>query len=310
MIRKSALVQALLFLMFGALTVNLSNAQQDPQYTHYMYNTLSINPAYAGQRDNLSIVGLHRTQWVGIDGAPQTQSLGIHSPLRNERLALGLNVVVDALGPARESFIDANFAYSIPINDNNTELAFGLKAGWHNISTDWSKGRFQTLTNPLFQENINLHSLIIGTGLYLSNTNWYLGVSIPNFLTTKHYDDFQESLATERLHYFFTGGYVFDLSSNVKLKPAFLVKATSGAPLIADISANALFNDKFTLGLAWRWDDSISGLAGFQVNKSMYIGYGYDLTTSDLNNYNSGTHEIILRFEIMKRGRMVSPRFF
>ena len=129
-------------------------------------------------------------------------------------------------------------------------------------------------------------------------------------MTTKHYDDFQESLATERLHYFFTGGYVFDLSSNVKLKPAFLVKATSGAPLIADISANALFNDKFTLGLAWRWDDSISGLAGFQVNKSMYIGYGYDLTTSDLNNYNSGTHEIILRFEIMKRGRMVSPRFF
>ena len=307
---KTSLVFKLLFLMLSALTIRWGHAQQDPQYTHYMYNTLSINPAYAGQRDNLSIVGLHRTQWVGIDGAPQTQSLGIHSPLRNERLALGLNVVSDALGPARENFVDANFSYSIPISGNGTELSFGLKAGWHNLSTDWSRGRFQTLTNPLFQENINLHSLIIGAGLYLSNEKWYLGLSAPNFLTTEHYDDFQESIASERLHYFFTGGYVFDLSPKVKLKPAFLVKATAGAPLIADVSANALFNDKFTLGLAWRWDDSVSGLAGFQISDSMYIGYGYDLTTTDLNNYNSGTHEIILRFEIIKLGRLVSPRFF
>ena len=117
-----------------------ANAQQDPQYTHYMYNTLSINPAYAGQRETLSIVGLHRTQWVGINGAPQTQSLGIHSPLRNERIGLGLNIVSDALGPARESFVDGNFSYTVPLSDNGTQLSFGLKVGWHNISTDWSKG--------------------------------------------------------------------------------------------------------------------------------------------------------------------------
>ena len=138
----------------------------------------------------------------------------------------------------------------------------------------------------------------------------YLGLSVPNFITTEHYDDFQESLATERSHFFLTGGYVFDLKNDVKLKPAFLVKATSGAPIIADISANALFNDKLTLGLAWRWDDSVSGLAGFQLTKSMYIGYGYDLTTSDLNNYNSGTHEVILRFELKKLDKIISPRFF
>lgn len=309
MINKSSLI-ALVVVLFLELIPTSSYGQQDPQYTHYMYNTLSINPAYAGQRETLSIVGLHRTQWVGIDGAPQTQSLGIHSPLRNERLGLGLNIVNDALGPARESFVDANFSYKVPLNDNGTELAFGLKAGWHNISTDWTKGRFQNPNDVLFNENISQNALILGAGLYLSNRNWYLGLSAPNFLSTQHYDDFQESLATERLHFFLTGGYVFDLNENVKLKPAFLVKAVSGAPIIADISANALFNDNFTLGLAWRWDDSIAGLIGFQATKGMFIGYGYDLTTSDLNNYNSGTHEIILRFEVQQLGKILSPRFF
>ena len=195
------------------------------------------------------------------------------------------------------------------MSENGTKLSFGLKAGWHNINVDWSKGQFQ---NPdvVFNQNISQNALIAGAGLYLSNRDWYLGVSAPNFITTNHYDDFQESLAAERLHYFIHGGYVFNLSDNVKLKPAFLVKAVSGAPLIADISANALFNDKLTLGLAWRWDDSIAGLVGFQIKEGLYIGYGYDLTTTDLNNYNSGTHEIILRFEVQKLGRILSPRFF
>ena len=302
-------IVALLSVLALLLIPTDAQAQQDPQYTHYMYNTLSVNPAYAGQRETLSVVGLHRTQWVGINGAPQTQSLGIHSPLRNERMGLGLNIVNDALGPARESFVDANFSYTIPVSENGTQLSFGLKAGWHNINVDWSKGQFQ---NPdvVFNQNISQNALIAGAGLYLSNRDWYLGVSAPNFITTNHYDDFQESLAAERLHYFIHGGYVFNLSDNVKLKPAFLVKAVSGAPIIADISANALFNDKLTLGLAWRWDDSIAGLVGFQVKDGLYIGYGYDLTTTDLNNYNSGTHEIILRFEVQKLGRILSPRFF
>lgn len=309
MIQKSSLIKSLILVVFTTLLTIKGNAQQDPQYTHYTYNTLSVNPAYAGQREVLSVVGLQRSQWIGIDGAPQTQSLGIHSPLRNERLGLGLNIVSDALGPARESFIDANFSYSIPLDRYNTKLSFGLKAGWHNLSTDWSKGRFQN-PDAVFNENINQHALILGAGLYLSSDDWYLGVSAPNFLTTEHYDDFQESLATERLHYFFTGGYVFHLSPTTKFKPAFLVKAVTGAPVIADISANFLFNDKLTLGLAWRWDDSIAALAGFQVSEEIFIGYGYDLTTSDLSNYNSGTHELILRFEIKKLGRILSPRFF
>ena len=109
---------------------------------------------------------------------------------------------------------------------------------------------------------------------------------------------------------FFIGGYVFDLNANTKLKPAFLVKGVSGSPVIADLTLNALFNEKFTLGAAYRWDDSFSGLLGFQVSDQLLIGYSYDLTSTELNNYNSGTHEIMLRFELQKVGKLISPRFF
>jgi type IX secretion system PorP/SprF family membrane protein len=308
MIHKSSIIKGLIVLVFTILSAN-SFAQQDPQYTHYMYNTLSVNPAYAGQRETLSVVGLHRSQWVGIDGAPQTQSLGIHSPLRNERIGLGLNIVNDALGPARETFIDANFSYTIPLNANDLKLSFGVKGGLHILDTDWSKGRFQ---NPdvVFNNNLNLTSPMVGAGLYMHTRKWYLGLAVPNFLETEHYDDFQESLATERMHFYAIGGYVFNISETTELKPAFLIKGVAGAPLIADVSANLWFQKNFTLGLAWRWDDSFSALAGLQVTPGMFVGYSYDMTTTGLNNYNSGTHEITLRFEVKRLGRILSPRFF
>ncbi|MFT4804631.1 MAG: type IX secretion system PorP/SprF family membrane protein [Psychroserpens sp.] len=311
MIQKTSLLKGLILLVFVALTVNTSSfAQQDPQYTQYMYNTMSVNPAYAGQREVLSVTGLHRTQWVGIDGAPQTQTLGIHAPLRNDRIGLGLSIVNDALGPVNEYYIDANFSYTIPVSDNKTKLSFGLKAGLHSLTSDWSEGVIQQLGDPTFADNLSVFSPTIGAGLYLHNRKWYVGLSAPNFLRTEHFDDNQVSIAKERMNYYLIAGYVFDLSAKTKFKPAALVKAVAGAPIIADVSANFLFNDKFTLGVAWRWDDSVSGLAGFQVTDGLYIGYSYDATTTNLNNYNSGSHEIMLRFELQKVGRILSPRFF
>ncbi|MEM6516753.1 MAG: type IX secretion system membrane protein PorP/SprF [Bacteroidota bacterium] len=308
MIRLFIIFKNIIVISLVAWTIT-GSAQQDPQYTQYMYNTMSVNPAYAGQREVLSVTGLHRTQWVGIDGAPQTQTFGIHAPLRNENLGLGLSIINDALGPANETYVDANFAYTLSLNSTSRKLSFGVKAGLQFLNTDWSKGQFQ---NPdvLFNENLSLISPTIGAGVYLHDRTWYVGLSVPNFLTTKHYDDFQESIAQERLNYYLIAGYVFYLSDDIKLKPATLIKAVSGAPLIADVSANLLLNNKFTLGLAYRWDDSISGLAGFQINDSLYIGYAYDATTTRLNNYNSGSHEIMLRFELQKAGKILSPRFF
>jgi type IX secretion system PorP/SprF family membrane protein len=310
MIVQSSLTKSLILVVFATLLSLEMNAQQDPQYTQYMYNTMSVNSAYAGQRDVLSITGLYRTQWVGIDGAPKTITFGAHTPLRNNRMGLGLNMVSDKLGPASETNVDLNFSYTIPIDDfTSTELSFGVKGGLHLLDTDWSKGVFQ---NPdvLFNDNLNLISPTVGAGLYLHSEQWYLGFSVPNFFTTEHYNDIQESVATERLHYYLIGGYVFDINRNTKLKPAILVKGVSGAPLIADLSLNALFNDKLTLGLGYRWDDSISGLAGFQINEGLFIGYAYDLTTTGLNNYNSGSHEIMLRFELQQVGKILTPRFF
>lgn len=309
MIQKSSLIKSLILVFITLLGIDIS-AQQDPQYTQYMYNTMSVNPGYAGQREVLSATALYRTQWVGIDGAPKTLTFGIHSPLENNRLGLGLNIVSDQLGPAIETSLDANFSYSIPMDIlGETELSFGIKGGFHLLDTDWSKGIYR---NPdvAFNDNVNLFSPTLGAGLYLHSNNWYVGLAVPNFITTNHYDDFQESLATERMHYFLIGGYVFDVSNNTKLKPAFLVKAVNGAPIIADLSINALIDDTFTLGLAYRWDDAISGLVGFQVSDELYIGYAYDLTTTNLSNYNSGSHEIMLRFELRSVGKILSPRFF
>ncbi|MEM5565562.1 type IX secretion system membrane protein PorP/SprF [Psychroserpens sp. AS72] len=310
MIQKTSLLKGLILLVFCTLMFNSSFAQQDPQYTQYMYNTMSVNPAYAGQREVLSVTGLHRTQWVGIDGAPQTQTLGIHAPLRNDKIGLGLSIVNDALGPVNEYYIDANFSYTIQVSDNNTKLSFGAKAGMHGLTSDWSEGVIQQIGDPTFADNLSLFSPTVGAGLYLHNRKWYVGLSVPNFLKTDHFDEGQVSIAEERMNYYLIAGYVFDLSANTKLKPAALVKAVSGAPIIADLSANFLFNDKFTLGVAWRWDDSVSGLAGIQVTDGLYIGYSYDATTTNLNNYNSGSHEIMLRFELQKIGRILSPRFF
>ena len=284
-------------------------SQQDSQYTQYIYNTMSVNSAYTGQRDVLSYTGLYRTQWVGIDGAPKTLTFGIHSPLKNENLGMGISIVSDQLGPIREDYINLNFSYTIRLN-RSTELSFGLKGGLHNLSSDFSRGNSFQNTDVAFKENISLFSPTIGAGLYLHSTRGYLGLSAPNFLTTEHYNDYKESLASERLHLFLIGGYVFNIDNDIKLKPAFLIKAVSGSPLIADLSINAMFNNRFVFGLAYRWDDSLSGLTGLQVNKTLFIGYAYDYNTSIGNKYTGGTHEVMLRFELQQINKILSPRFF
>ena len=284
-------------------------SQQDSQYTQYIYNTMSVNSAYTGQRDVLSYLGLYRTQWVGIDGAPKTLTFGIHSPLKNENLGMGISIVSDQLGPIREDYINLNFSYTIRLN-RSTELSFGLKGGLHNLSSDFSRGNSFQNNDVAFKENISLFSPTIGAGLYLHSTRGYLGLSAPNFLITEHYNDYKESLASERLHLFLIGGYVFNIDNDIKLKPAFLIKAVSGSPLIADLSINAMFNNRFVFGLAYRWDDSLSGLTGLQVNKTLFIGYAYDYNTSIGNKYTGGTHEVMLRFELQQINKILSPRFF
>lgn len=295
--------------ILGLLSCANVLAQQDPQYTDYMFNTLTVNSAYAGSRGHFTATALHRSQWVGLDGAPTTQSFSIDSPI-GKNVGLGISVVNDRLGPSDEFYLDANFSYTIRLN-NNRRLSFGVKGGGRLLNIDWSRGQAQQ-SEALFQQNINNKFLpTIGAGVYLHGEKSYIGLSVPNFLTNEHYDEVANSVAAERVHFFLIGGKVFDLSSRVKLKPAFLAKFVSGAPIIVDLSANFMFHDKLRLGVAYRWDDSFSGLAGFQITPKLMIGYAYDHTTTRLRNFNSGTHEIMLRFELRtKEKQLKSPRFF
>ncbi|TRW23537.1 type IX secretion system membrane protein PorP/SprF [Flavobacterium zepuense] len=300
------------YLLFWLLVLGCgAYAQQDPQYTQYMYNTLVVNPGYTGSTGNLEANLLHRTQWVGIDGAPQTQAFSIHAPVFNEKIGLGLSAVNDKIGPANEVYVDANFSYSINVG-LESKIAFGLKAGARVLDIDWSKGRYYQEGDPLLNTNINNKiNPAIGAGIYYYTDTYYAGVSVPNFLRADYYDDIQESTVSDRLHYYVMGGYVFNLSNNLKFKPAVLGKIVSGAPITVDVSANFLLYEKLTLGASYRYDDSVSALAGFQITRGIFVGYSYDYSTTDLNKYNDGSHEFVLKFQLVpKSTRIKSPRFF
>ncbi|MEP2239783.1 MAG: type IX secretion system membrane protein PorP/SprF [Maribacter sp.] len=297
-------------LIMALLGIKSASAQQEPQYTQYNYNTMTVNPAYTGSKGHLTVTSLFRSQWVGIDGSPTTISLGIDSPY-NSSDGIGFSIVQDQIGPSSETFLDLNYAHNIILNRRGHKLALGLKAGARFLSVDWSKGTYRD-PDVLFNENINSELLpSVGAGLFYYTDKTYVGLSTPNVLYNKRYDAIEESVGTERMHLYLIAGYVFDLNSTVKFKPSTFVKYVEGAPLIADLSLNFLFNEALTLGVNYRWDDSIGALLGFQINPQFNLGYAYDLTTNNLGTYNSGTHEIFLRYQLISKiTRIKSPRFF
>lgn len=292
------------------LLVYTSHSQQDPQFTQYMYNTMSVNPAYTGSRGHLSMLGMHRSQWVGINGAPESQVFTIDAPV-GKKVGLGLVVVNDQLGPTNELFVDGNFAYTIPLDENDRKLSLGVKGGVRVFNLDFSKGSFED-PDMVFQDNINNKIFpTVGAGIYYHTDRGYVGLAIPNFFTQEHYDRLDQALATERLHYYAIAGKVYDATADIKLKPALFVKWVPGSPVIADLSLNAMIKETLTLGVAYRWDDSVSALLGLRIWQSLSLGYAYDMTTTDLSDYNYGTHEIFLRYEfISNEKRLKSPRFY
>ena len=304
-------------LAFVFMVVLKSEAQQDPQYTQYMYNMNVVNPAYAGSKDNLSIGLLYRTQWVDINGAPKTGTLTVHSPV-GKNVGLGLSAITDKIGPVDETNVYADFSYTIKMADHHN-LAFGLKAGatFHQVGlfSDIGNGYVPSPDDPAFSENISNTYLNIGAGAYYYTSNYYVGFSVPNMLKSKHLDVTQNGeereFGSETQHYFLTGGYVFDLSDNTKFKPSFMLKSAFNAPTSLDLSANALFYEKFEVGASYRLDDSFGGMVNFAVSPSIRIGYAYDHIVSDLNVVTHASHEFILLFDLnFAEKTSVSPRFF
>ena len=296
-----------------------AKAQQDPQFTQYMYNTQVVNPAYAGSQDILSFGLLYRSQWVGFEGAPKTGTFTVNSPIGTlDNMGLGLSIVRDEIGPATESNVNVDFSYGINTSDTNS-ISFGIKAGIDILDVDYNKLDLISPGDPILINNIdNKLQPQIGAGVYYNTDKFYAGLSVPNFLTTKHFEEStlsniatSETIAAERLHYFFISGYVFDLSENLKFKPATLVKLVSGAPLQWDFSANFLIREKFTLGASYRWSAALSALVGFQASEAIFIGVGYDYQTTEIEDYSDGSYEVMLRFDLFNQPeRVVAPRFF
>lgn len=296
---------AILFMLFLSLKIT---AQQDPQYTQYMFNTMSVNPAYSGSKDHTVFNLLARTQWVGIEGAPQTQTFSYDTQIQHSGIGVGLNFINDKIGPAKETYVDANVSYALQVNDASF-LSLGLKLGTRVLNVDWSKGKYKE-QDDVFEENIvNKFMPTLGIGAYYYTDQFYVGASISNVLATKHYDADRDRIASEKSHLFLITGYVFDVNRDLKFKPTILAKSAINSPMSVDVSANFLYQEKFSGGISYRWNDSVSAMLGFQITENLNIGYAYDLTTSNYRAYNSGSHELMLRYEILN-GAMRSPRFF
>lgn len=289
-----------------------SNAQQDPQYTQYMYNMNVINPAYAGTTEGLAVGALYRSQWVGLDGAPKTMTFSIHSPV-GEKVGLGLSLIADEIGPIKETNAYVDFSYTIPVG-METKLAFGLKGGFtfHDIGISEDQINLIDMGDPFFAQNINETTPNIGAGVYFYKPNkYYISASMPNILNSVHLDANGTNLGSETQHLFGAAGYVFDLSENFKLKPHAMVKYAFDAPVSYDLNLNLFMYDIVEIGAGYRLDDSFSGMINFSITPNLRVGYAYDAIQSDLDIVTNASHEVFLNFDLnFPRKVSRSPRYF
>ena len=308
------LVKSVFIIAILMLSEN-SFAQQDAQYTQYMYNTVGVNPGYAGSRGHMSIGLLHRAQWLGLDGAPTTQTFNIHSPIGYRGLGLGFSVVNDKIGPTSETNFDIDWSYTIQTS-RNARLSFGLKGSANLLNIDFFQLNqdYNSGPDPILQTNIdNKFSPNIGAGVYYHTEKFYAGLSVPRFLETSHFEKSSLSTANEQMNFYFITGYVFELNPFLKFKPTLLTKMVQGAPLQVDLSANFLLDEKFILGAGYRWDAALSAMVGFNISQEFLIGLAYDKETTDLGNtaFNDGSFEVIFRYDFIKtKDKLKSPRFF
>ena len=292
-----------------------ATAQQDPHYTQYMYNMNVINPAYAGSKENLSIGLLYRKQWVDIEDSPSTGTFSGHSPV-GKNVGLGLSAIVDQIGPVKETNVYADFSYTLKLGGEH-RLALGIKAGatFHDVGlfTDIGENNVPAPNDPAFSSNVNNTYFNVGAGAFYYTEHYYLAFSVPNMLKSKHLDyrPNSQEFGSEESHYFLTGGYVFEIGDNFKLKPSFMVKSAFGIDPSIDGSLNAMFFDKFEIGATYRLDDSFGGMVNYAITPNIRIGYAYDHIISDLNVTTPASHEFMLLFDLnFPRKVSRSPRYF
>jgi len=290
------------------LTISATMAQQQVMFTQYMFNQTAINPAYAGSHRTLSVTALARKQWAGLEGAPSTLTLSAHSPIKNQRVGVGLLVVNDKIGVTSQTGLYNAYSYRIPFQ-NGGRLAFGLQIGFTAYNA-----KFSTVsdTDPTFAGDVKEVHPNVGGGLFYNTKLFYVGFSAPQLIQNTFDRNNIDSDSKMLRHYFLTAGYVFTLNRQLKLKPSFLVKAVDGAPVQFDVNLNLLMQEVLWVGVSWRSFESVDALVQFQITEKLQFGYAYDFsTTRELSRVNSGSHEIMLNYRVLKKRQSKSiPRYF
>jgi type IX secretion system PorP/SprF family membrane protein len=305
------IMKKLLIIFSVALSVSQAFAQQDAMYSQYMFNYLIVNPGYAGSRDVLSVTGMYRKQWINVDGAPSTLTFSADMPIANERMGVGLTVFKDQIGKEGNTGVYGSYAYRVRLTQRGT-LSFGANLGFTQYSADLANVALNS-TNPdnAFSGNIREMNPNFGFGMYYSTDKFYLSVALPHILDSKLGDLSNLGRSVLRKHYFLGAGFVFPVSPNVKLKPSTLVKIVEGAPIEGDFNLNAWYVDKIGLGVSYRTGDAVVAMLEFQATTGLRFGYSYDITTTRLARYASGTHEIMVRYEFATlKKKIVTPRYF
>ena len=291
--------------------INNALAQQEAMYTQYMFNTLALNPAYAGSRNVVSATGLIRSQWTGIKGAPKTQTFTIDAPINKKKVGLGMQLFADKLG--RTSNTGAVLSYAYRIRMDEASLSFGLQGSFSQFNSNYNAMELEPSglsVDPAFQNNTSKILLNFGTGIYYNTDRFYVGLSSPELMSNL-LPGSDTKLNKQIFHLYLMSGYVFPLGNTFKLKPSFLLKGVKGAPLEGDVNTNLWIKDVFSIGASWRSYADVSGLLEVQATPQIRIGYSYDYSTTPLSNFNSGSHEIMLRYEFgFQRGKILTPRYF
>jgi type IX secretion system PorP/SprF family membrane protein len=311
--KTSKKIIIVLVFTLGSLTIY---AQQDPMYTHYMYNTLMVNPAYAGSRDALTFTVLHRSQWIGFKGAANTQTFTMHTPLRNEHVGLGLSISNDKIGPTNNTSLFVDYSYTVKLNERS-KLAFGLSAGMTIFQATLNTLLLDEQNDPAFQNNINNQvSPNFGFGAYYSKERFYAGISAPsllqNYYSAIRLVDGIPLIGKGQRHYFFITGSLIDISDKLAFKPTVLVKITPTAPIEADLTASFIVMKRLLIGVMYRTGDAVGGLVGFDLSEKLHLGYSYDWSFGvRTGSYNSGSHELVLRYDVLFGNKQIhSPRNF
>ncbi len=307
--RNQTMNRLLLFIALIGLCQGV-RAQQDPMLSHYMFNGLFLNPAYAGSHKYASATFVHRNQWVGFDGAPKTNVLGVDGSVLNKRLGLGLVFANDNVGSTGSNNILLNAAYHVKVSEKG-KLSFGISGGMYNsirrTPFAWDGSDPALAANSFWAPKF-------GFGVYYYTKKSYLGFSIPTLIgkePTKKWDADLDKFTFMKRHYLLTGGYVFDVGTDIMLKPSFLVKYLPGAPVQADLNVNALFRETVWLGVSYRTNDAVVALLEYQLTRQLRIGGSYDYSFTKLGRLTNGSFEIMLGYDfgsdIMK---IKNPRYF